>query len=87
MSGLFKEELFLNGEDHFQGEEEEEEEGTLTQDSTNEDPYIKVPSKSEQSFEELVGIGHQMLETMNRLATSAERIASALETIAKVKKE
>jgi hypothetical protein len=70
----------LNDDDHFQGDSTEEE-------SNNEEFYIKEPGKSEQSLEELVGIGHQMLETMNRLASSAERIASALETISKVKKD
>ena len=87
-SGLFKEEIMLNGDDVTNGDDHfEDEDSPEPEDSTNEALYTKEPAKSEQSLEELVCIGHQMLETMNRLASSAERIASALEIIAKVKKE
>jgi hypothetical protein len=47
------------------------------------EPKHEDEESEQQNLDELVIIGHKMLEAINKIASSAERIASALENISK----
>ena len=71
---------------HLKQEDDDNDEFELKQedDDINEfDPKHEDEESEQQNLGELVIIGHKMLEAINKIASSAERIASALENISK----
>ncbi len=76
----FTEEFHLKQEDDDNGEFDPKHDG---EENDEFEPKHEDKESEQQNLGELVNIGLKMLEAINKIASSAERIASALENISK----